>query len=282
MSSSQILIKSRPEHVFRGLLAPGELVQWWGCNAVIDAKQGGVWMGGWGEGPDGYGQGTVLAAELAVFEKNRRLAIKIGETVIDFRMDFSEQGTTLTITQQGFPSEDPAEEQAALQSWVDAAMNLKEFVEHKNPYTPPRPKPAPQPSPIPQSVVSQPSSSATSSVSTGSPLGSGVAGLDSGKGGAVDPYGGLEAMEGGDYRIIDDGGFGVTDPHAVIKSWSKEQGFGYVTHKELGDIVFDYDGCDFEPSIGDKVILLVLGKRFDGKPKVKRIACPEKGSKLNK
>jgi hypothetical protein len=66
----------------------------------------------------------------------------------------------------------------------------------------------------------------------------------------------------------------------VIKSWSKEQGFGYVTHPQLGDIVFDYDGCDFEPAVGDDVVLLVLGKRFDGKPKVKRIACPAKGSKL--
>jgi hypothetical protein len=89
-------------------------------------------------------------------------------------------------------------------------------------------------------------------------------------------------MAQGDYRVLDDAGFGVTDPWAVIKSWSKEQGFGYVTHEKLGDVVFDYDGCDFEPTVGDKVVLLVIGKRFDGKPKVKRIACPAKGSKLSK
>ena len=98
----------------------------------------------------------------------------------------------------------------------------------------------------------------------------------------ADPYGAAEAIASGDVRVLDDGGFGVTDPHGVIKSWSKEQGFGYVTHAELGDVVFDYDGCDFEPAPGDEVLLLVIAKAWNGKPKVKRIACPAKGSKLNK
>ena len=83
-----------------------------------------------------------------------------------------------------------------------------------------------------------------------------------------------------DAKVVDDGGFGVTDPNGVIKSWSKEQGFGYVTHGQLGDIVFDYDGCDFDPEPGDQVLILVLAKRYDGKPKVKRIACPAKGSNI--
>jgi hypothetical protein len=97
-----------------------------------------------------------------------------------------------------------------------------------------------------------------------------------------DPYGAADAMAKGEPRVLDDGGFGVTDPHAVVKSWAKEQGFGYVTHPQLGDVVFDYDGADFEPEPGDKVLLLVIAKAWNGKPKVKRIACPAKGSKLEK
>jgi hypothetical protein len=109
-----------------------------------------------------------------------------------------------------------------------------------------------------------------------------VAALQAAAPGAADPYGAAAALAEGGIRVIDDGGFGVTDPHGVIKSWSKEQGFGYVTHAQLGDIVFDYDGCDFEPTPGDKVLLLVIAKAWNGKPKVKRIACPAKGSKIDK
>ena len=283
MSSSQMVIKSKPEFVFRGLIVPSELSQWWGCTSVVDARPGGVWVGGWGEDAEGLGQGTILLAELAVFEKNSKVAFKIGQTVITFAMEFVQQGTALTISQEGFPSTDPAEEQAALQSWVDAATNLKAFVEKRNPYVPPQPKVTPivTPEVNPVSSVPKEAPALRKPASASRGVSAGETGLD-GAGGAVDPYGGVEAMAQGDIRILDDAGFGVTNPHAVIKSWSKEQGFGYVTHEELGDVVFDYDGCDFEPSIGDQVILLVLGKRFDGKPKVKRIACPDKGSKLKK
>ena len=82
--------------------------------------------------------------------------------------------------------------------------------------------------------------------------------------------------------MLDDGGFPITNPWGVIKSWKKESGFGYVDHPELGDVMFDYDGCDFEPQAGDKVLLLKLKKTWNGKPKCKRIACPEKGSRVDK
>jgi hypothetical protein len=108
-----------------------------------------------------------------------------------------------------------------------------------------------------------------------------VAAIDAAPG-AADPFGVAEALSDGGIRVIDDGGFGITDPHGVIKSWAKEQGFGYVTHPQLGDVVFDYDGCDFEPAPGDQVLLLVLKKQWNGKPKVKRIACPGKGSNIKR
>lgn len=345
MSSASVVVKSKPEHVFRGLLDPEMLSEWWGCSTVIDARTGGTWAGGWGRGEGGVGHQTVLWAELTKVEPNRNVTLKIGTTVIGFQLEDDMQGCRVVVSQEGFPASSPEEEQAALQSWVDAATNLKAYVEKKHPYTPPAraaaPTPSveqgvgpgglgskPQPSPSaqqsrqaattqPAKPSAQPSRPASadslgglgggakpskpatgggldglgeaakpSRPSSGGGLGGGMGGGLPGMGGgagsvkAADPYGGLEAMEKGEYKVIDDAGFGVTDPHAVIKSWSKEQGFGYVTHPQLGDIVFDYDGCDFEPAVGDDVVLLVLGKRFDGKPKVKRIACPAKGSKL--
>ena len=39
-------------------------------------------------------------------------------------------------------------------------------------------------------------------------------------------------------------------------------------------------GLEYLPSVVGAVLLLVIGKRYDGKPKVKRIACPDKGSNI--
>ena len=40
-----------------------------------------------------------------------------------------------------------------------------------------------------------------------------------------------------------------------------------------------YTGA-FEPVPGDEDVLLVIGKRYDGQPKIKRIVCPAKGSNI--
>jgi uncharacterized protein YndB with AHSA1/START domain len=241
------IIASEPKHVFKALLNPEDLSAWWGCDAVIDARPGGTWVGGWGVREDELGHQTVLSAEVSRFETDRVVALKMGETEIVFEIAPDPAGTRVTVSQSGYPSASPDEEQGAFQSWVDAVGSLKAWAEKHHRYEP-------QPQAVPGS---QPAA-----------------------GDGVDPYGGLDAMAKGDIRVLDDGGFGVTDPNGVIKSWSKEQGFGYVTHPELGDIVFDYDGCDFEPDPGDKVLILVLKKSWDGKPKVKRIACPAKGSSI--
>jgi hypothetical protein len=63
---------------------------------------------------------------------------------------------------------------------------------------------------------------------------------------------------------------------AKIKSWSEEQGFGYIEHEEYGDLLFDFEACDFHPEVGDEVEVLEVGKRFDGSPKAKKVICPSK------
>ncbi|MDY0000377.1 MAG: SRPBCC domain-containing protein [Polyangia bacterium] len=263
--TERILIASEPARVFHALVHPSSLAEWWGCTAVIEPRPGGNWVGGWGEGEGGYGHQTVIWAELARFEPVSALTLRMGSTEIQLGLTQDPQGTVVSVTQVGYPASTPDEERAALQSWVDMVSSLKAWVEVRFPYTPPRPapQPAPQPAPRPQPVAqAQPAAQAIPGMS--------------------DPYGAAQAVAQGGVRVLDDGGFGVTDPHAVIKSWSKEQGFGYATHPQLGDVVFDYDGCDFEPSPGDKVLLLVIAKAWNGKPKVKRIACPAKGSNINK
>ena len=66
---------------------------------------------------------------------------------------------------------------------------------------------------------------------------------------------------------------------AKIKSFSPEQGFGYIEHPEHGDLLFDFEACNFKPEVGDEVEVVELGKRYDGSPKAKRVTCAAKAPK---
>jgi cold shock CspA family protein len=66
---------------------------------------------------------------------------------------------------------------------------------------------------------------------------------------------------------------------ARIKSFSEQQGFGIIEHQEHGDLLFDYEACDFHPEEGDEVEVHEVGKRFDGSLKAKRVTCPAKPHK---
>jgi cold shock CspA family protein len=64
-----------------------------------------------------------------------------------------------------------------------------------------------------------------------------------------------------------------------IKSFNKQQGFGYIDHPEHGDLLFDFEVCNFQPETGDEVVVVEIGKRYDGKPKAKKVTCPAKPPK---
>jgi uncharacterized protein YndB with AHSA1/START domain len=284
MSQSQeLVVASLPQHVFGALLNVEQLGAWWGCTAVVDARVGGMWVGGWGKGAGDLGHQTVLWAEIVRLEMEQLLSLRMGESEIGFQVAPHPEGCQLVVS-LAMTGGNPTDELANLQSWVDAANNLKAYVEQHFKYVPPA-KPAPPPvSPrqamTPPPVAAKPKPQFVAQSQAEKPAE--VAALQASAPGATDPFGATEALARGDIRVLDDGGFGVTDPHAVIKSWSKEQGFGYVTHAQLGDVVFDYDGCDFEPAPGDQVLVLVLKKQWNGKPKVKRIACQAKGSNIKR
>lgn len=66
---------------------------------------------------------------------------------------------------------------------------------------------------------------------------------------------------------------------ARIKSFSQEQGFGYIEHPEHGDLLFDFEACDFPPEEGDEVLVHEVATRRDGRLKAKRVSCPAKPRK---
>ncbi len=63
---------------------------------------------------------------------------------------------------------------------------------------------------------------------------------------------------------------------ARIKKWSNEQGFGYIDHPEHGELFFDFEACDFQPQVGDEVVVEEVRPRRDGKLKAVRVTCPAK------
>ena len=64
-----------------------------------------------------------------------------------------------------------------------------------------------------------------------------------------------------------------------IVEWSNENGFGYIEHPEHGRLLFDFESCDFNPEVGDEVVVEELAKRYDGSYKAKRVSCPAKPRK---
>ncbi len=293
--TAPMFIKATPEIIYKCLVSPVELARWWQCNAVVDARPGGIWALGWNPDAERPGHAVVMAGTFRELQENQVLSIDIPPITIVFRMSPTPGGTTFLIEQHNHP--DPETADAGLQTWVDAMNSMKSHAE----------------SLMPQNVAPSSSQAPTVNVwdmvrkAAGTPATTeseqGILDSRGSKSGLyhlktremshpVDTLPGSASVEpvavtpvaetDTTIRVQDDGGFGITDPWAQVISWKKEQGFGYALHPQLGEVMFDYDGCDFEPAVGDKVVLLQLKKAWNGKPKCKRISCPAKGSNVKK
>lgn len=288
--TAPMFIKAPPELIYKCLISPIELAKWWQCNAVVDARPGGIWALGWNPDAARIGHTVVMAGTFRELQENQVIAIEISPIVIVFRMAPTPGGTTFLFEQHNHP--DPATAEAGLQTWIEAMNSMKAYVEAL------------------MLPVNSPASSQTPTLNVwdmvrkvGTPVVESEEGLLDSRGsksglyhlktkemshpvdtlpaGAGEPVA-ISPVVDSTIRVQDDGGFGITDPWAEVISWKKEQGFGYALHPQLGEVMFDYDGCDFEPEVGDKVILLQLKKAWNGKPKCKRISCPAKGSNVKK
>ncbi|MBN2724326.1 MAG: SRPBCC domain-containing protein [Deltaproteobacteria bacterium] len=266
--TKQIEIKATPLEIFEGFVKPQELCNWWQCDAIVDAREGGLWVIGWGK-DEQLGHQTVMAGVFQSYKPGEQISVFIDPVSITLDLAAVPGGSIVSITQSNYP--DPSSEDTALETWVSSIFALKSYLESKKESLKSTNKPtvnvmASDISSYPGRDVNEPS---------------GMYSLRSGEiAHAVETVQSSldNQQDTGDYRVLDDGGFPINNPWATIRSWKKEQGFGYVEHPELGEVMFDYDGCDFEPTEGDKVLLLVLKKTWNGKPKCKRIACPAKGS----
>lgn len=66
---------------------------------------------------------------------------------------------------------------------------------------------------------------------------------------------------------------------ARITSFATEQGFGRIEHPEHGELIFDFEACDFNPESGDEVEVHEISKGYKGILRAKRVTCPAKPRK---
>ena len=108
--------------VFDILCRPSAIRGWWGAaRAIVDPRQGGIWVATWGEDEDE--PDYISAATLKVFEPPHRLVFgdyryfsRSGplpfeaEFTTEFSVAPTANGATLTVVQDGFPADPIADE----------------------------------------------------------------------------------------------------------------------------------------------------------------------------
>lgn len=135
---SEVQIAAPPEFVFRALVDPAQVPQWWGQHGVYrstafasDLRVGGEWRCS-GVGPDG--SAFAISGEYLEIDRPRLLAVSwkatwTGEVVTTVRWDLTpaDGGTRVRITHSGFAAH--PELTQAYRGWPRMLGWLQAFVE---------------------------------------------------------------------------------------------------------------------------------------------------------
>lgn len=132
-----------PDTLFGLLLRPSAIREWWGAaRAIVLPERGGFWVAAWGESEDDPDYLTM--ATIATLEPPRRLVLadyryysKSGN--LPFQADFvtefivapTKSGSSLRITQDGFPCQPEADEffEACRKGWEDTFAGIRRFLQ---------------------------------------------------------------------------------------------------------------------------------------------------------
>ena len=137
----QIELAASPEEVFRLLVSPNAIRDWWGASRVIVlAKQNGVWAAVWGNEdiPDYVALYKISAIEppRRLFLTERKHFAKSGQPSFDatmtteFIVEASPMGAFLRVTQDGFPADAIADEFYATceTGWQNTFASIKDYL----------------------------------------------------------------------------------------------------------------------------------------------------------
>jgi len=138
----QISLAATQERVFELLVKPADIRQWWHATTVIViSMQGGLWAATWGADEDT--PDYIVAASIREYEPPRRLVLaydqyyaKSGplpfeaDFTAEFRIENEGPETTLVVTQDGFPTDEIADEyyHGCEQGWEQTLADIAAYV----------------------------------------------------------------------------------------------------------------------------------------------------------
>jgi len=137
------ILPATPERVFSLLITPSAIRKWWSAyRAIVLAEPGGIWMAAWGKDEDA--PDYVTAATIKIFEPPKRLVLgnyryfaKSGplpfqaDFVTEFTVEPRPNGTNLRVVQDGFPTDQAADEFYAgcEKGWRDTFQGIRRFLQ---------------------------------------------------------------------------------------------------------------------------------------------------------
>ncbi len=109
----RLYIKAPPERIFRALTDPEQVPMWWGEEGAYrvvkwesDLKVGGDWRC---EGVDGSGEPFTMQGKFVEITEPSKLVytwnpywVECAETTVEWVLEGSPEGTTITMTHRGF------------------------------------------------------------------------------------------------------------------------------------------------------------------------------------
>ena len=132
-----------PERMFRLLVTPSAIREWWGASSVIVMpKVGGIWTAAWGNEDDAD---YITTATLVEYDPPRSLVMKYGEyyakagplpfkfaddAVTRFTIEPDGVGSVVQVEQTGFPCDAVADEfyAACETGWKNTFEGIRKFL----------------------------------------------------------------------------------------------------------------------------------------------------------
>lgn len=134
-----------PQRVFRALITPSDIRQWWGASrAVVIPQLGGIWCAMWGDDEDN--PHYVSAAKISRFEPDQSLRMSDfvyqspdgglpfeANIETEFIIESIPAGTRLTVHQTGIPEGSIADDFFAgcQKGWHDTLAAMQDYLRAK-------------------------------------------------------------------------------------------------------------------------------------------------------
>ena len=130
-----------PDRMFSILITPAAIRSWWGASrAIVVPQEGGTWMAAWGE--DEENPEYVSTFTIKAIEAPTRLLLGDGKCLVqagqapfemnmtaEFIVEPREEGCTLKVVNDGFPTDESADEfyEACIAGWKNTFDGIRKY-----------------------------------------------------------------------------------------------------------------------------------------------------------